>query len=107
MNKQKTIPNEKKYYTTVYFNVMKVVRYLRDGQYFNYIFGGSQSTKDKDPPIPARKRADTWPKSSNESKKDSRMVRLKGNREKHGKFGSNATCHSIYFETLSRIFISF
>ena len=25
MNMQKTIPNEKKYYKTVYFNVMKVV----------------------------------------------------------------------------------
>ena len=81
MNRQKTIPNTKKYHTTVYSNVMKVVRYLRDGQYFNYIFGGWQPTKEKDAPIPARKRADTWPKSSNEFKMDSRMVRLKGNRE--------------------------
>ena len=59
------------------------VRYLRDGQYFNYIFGGKAPSKDKDVSTPARRRADTWPKSSNESKTDSRMVRLKRNSNKN------------------------
>ena len=45
-----------------------------DGQYFNYLFRASQPMEERQVPNPGRKRADTWPKSADEFKMDSRMV---------------------------------